>query len=217
MPVDAQPGVEMAIAVGPSFAIGEAESGVPLAGQVGAPPQFSFDIGYRFDERLSVLAVWATGFGLVAASPCRENYRCPGPNILSELGAVARYRLGNHEKIDPWIGAGLAFAVQGGNATRSELVGGSSGFCILDCGPTRVEYTETTLRYGVDALLEGGVDWRKSQKIGFGLSLSTFVGKYLAKDVKEKRNNEEISSGGGSIGGSLHAWVLVSGRVVFDF
>ena len=217
MPVDAQPGVEMAIAVGPSFAIGEAESGVPLAGQVGAPPQFSFDLGYRFDERLSVLAVWATGFGLVAAEPCRADYRCPGPNILSELGAVARYRLGSSTKIDPWIGAGLAFAVQGGNAKRSELVGGSSGFCLFNCGPTRVEFVETTLRYGVDALVEGGVDFRTSKKVAFGLTLSTFVGKYLASDVKEKRNDEEISSGGGSLSGGLHAWVLVSGRVVFDF
>jgi hypothetical protein len=217
MPVDAQPGVEIAIRVGPSFTIGEAESGVPLAGQVGAPPAFAIDIGYRFDQRLSVLGVWATGFGLVAGDPCRANYRCPGPMIVSELGAVARYRLGSHETIDPWIGAGLAFAVQGGNAKRSELVGGSSGFCLFDCGPTRVEYVETTLRYGIDALVEGGVDWRKSKKVGFGLSLSTFVGKYLASDVKEKRNNEEIATGGGSLSGSLHAWVLVSGRVIFDF
>jgi hypothetical protein len=217
MPVDTNPGVEIAIAVGPSFAIGEAESGVPLAGQVGAPPAFAVDIGYRFDERLSVLAVWATGFGLVAADPCRADYRCPGPMIVSDLGAVARYRLGSSEKIDPWIGAGLAFAVQGGSAKRSELVGGSSGFCIINCGATRVEFVETTLRYGLDALVEGGIDWRKSKKIGFGLTLSTFVGKYLAKDVKEKRDGEEIASGGGSLNGSLHAWVLVSGRVVFDF
>lgn len=217
MPVDANPGVEIAIRVGPSFAIGEAESGVPLAGQVGAPPAFAIDIGYRANERLSILAMWATGFGLVAGDPCRADYRCPGPTILSELGGVARYRLGSHEKIDPWIGAGLAFAVQGGSAKRSELTGGGSGFCLFNCGPTRVDYTETTVRYGLDALVEGGVDWRKSRKIGFGLAVSTFIGKYLAKDVKEKRNGEEISSGGGSLDGSLHAWVLVSGRVVFDF
>ncbi len=209
-------GAELSVRAGPSFAAGDAERGVPLADQTGVAPAFAIDGGWRANQTLYVGAFWATGFGVISPSPCPEGYRCTGPTIVSELGGGARLHLPPLGRFDPWIGAGLAFAVQGSNANRSETSPGSSGFCLFGCGPRAVHYRRDILRYGLDGMLEAGIDYRANEHIGIGLTVSTFAGKYLAVDVKEKRDGEEISSGPGSPGGDMHVWTLVAGRLVFD-
>jgi hypothetical protein len=212
-------GFELTMRAGAAFSIGNAESALPLADRMGIAPALAVDLGYRLNERLYLGGILAGAPALVTPTPCREEaagYRCSGAG-LGAFGAIARWHFAPLGRLDPWIGGGIAFGVQAEKATREELVGGSSAFCIVGCGPTRIEHVRSTTRYGPDGILEGGLNYRVSRVVGLGVSATAFGGEYLDSVVTERRNGQEVSSDGRDVESRAHLWVMAAGNVVLNF
>ena len=212
-PVVFKPGPEFSMRLGPSFVAGDADKGQALGDQVGAPLSFMLDGGYRASERFYLGGFWAMGFGLVSPRPCPATFECDAPGLISSLGLGGRFHLVPGRPFDPWVGAGLALDIEGYKGTRSE---DGSGVCVFQpCTGVTVE--STTTRFGASLLFEGGVDYRLSSRVGLGISVAAFVGKYLTTDTTVRKEDNDIGGGsGGAVDAGYHVWLLPSARVVLN-
>lgn len=204
-------GPEFSLRLGPSFAAGSTGSGHSVTDEIGPVPfSFMLDGGYRINDRLYVGGFWAQGFGFVKPAPCPVDYDCDSPGLIANLGGGARYHLLPPATLDPWIGAGLAFTVEGYKGTRREM----TGPCILDFGCPHDDYASSVLRFGASLLAEGGADLRLNERVALGLAGAVFAGKFLADDSTYEKNDDTKSVSSHGIDGGFHVWILTSARLV---
>lgn len=201
-------GPEFSLRLGPSFAAGSTGSGHPLTDEIGPVPfSFMLDGGYRIDDRLYVGGFWAQGFGFVTPAPCPSHFDCDSPGLIANLGGGARYHLLPPARIDPWLGAGLAFTVEGYKGTRRE----TTGPCVFGC--PHDDYASSVLRFGASLLAEGGADLHLGDRVALGLAGAVFAGKFLADDSSYEKNDDTKSISSHGIDGGFHVWILASARL----
>ena len=179
--------------------------------EIGGRAGLEFPVGRRFENSEDISYSWPTGFplwldlgyryrgnwlfgGFAMFAPV-STANCPASSCSAthvRIGGQVHYHFAPENKIDGFIGGGLSY---------EWLAFTASGF------------TDTSVTLGGFEWLhiQGGADFKVSDKVAIGPFGAIFFGQYSSYKVRDRFATAEPR-----IDGSLHQWLMIGFRVVAD-